>query len=163
MPQFVSHCKGPPSRLAAGTQFTAFRLLCLQYKLNVRRQVRGKAERALAALQQVQPDAAHLSVERDILPKLEVSRRGRETCWAGCGWHQPAALAAVEVRSAGQAAGDTSLPLWMTPALQAASCLQQPCRWLNTSSQQPRCWGDACLYPAPHTISSACCRSCWRG
>lgn len=45
---------------------------CLQYKLNVRRQVRGKAERALAALREVQPDAAHLSVERDILPKLEV-------------------------------------------------------------------------------------------
>ncbi|PRW56726.1 mTERF domain-containing mitochondrial [Chlorella sorokiniana] len=53
-----------------------------QYKLNVRRQVRGKAERALVALQEAQPDAAHLSVERDILPKLELL----EGLSPGLGW-----------------------------------------------------------------------------
>lgn len=47
-----------------------------QYKMTARRQVRGKVERALAALREAQPDAAHLSVERDVLPKLEVRGEG---------------------------------------------------------------------------------------
>lgn len=43
-----------------------------QYKLSARKQVRGKAARALAALQATGQEEAQLSLERDVLPKLEV-------------------------------------------------------------------------------------------
>lgn len=51
----------------------------LQYNLSARKQVRGKADRALAALRTAEPGADALSLQRDVLPKLEV-------CWAGALW-----------------------------------------------------------------------------
>lgn len=43
-----------------------------QYKLGARKQVRGQAQRALAALQAADAGAQQLSLERDVVPKLEV-------------------------------------------------------------------------------------------
>lgn len=44
----------------------------VQYNLGARKQVRGRAARALAALQATEPSVSQLSLERDVLPKLEV-------------------------------------------------------------------------------------------
>lgn len=56
--------------------------LSRQYKLYDRRQVRGKAARALAALQVAQPGAEALSLQRDVLPKLQLL----EALSPGLGW-----------------------------------------------------------------------------
>lgn len=47
-------------------------LLCPQYKLTNVRVVRGKEERILAALQGADGAERQLSLERDVLPKLQV-------------------------------------------------------------------------------------------
>lgn len=47
-------------------------LTTAQYGLSASKQVRGKAERALAALQAAAPGSGALSLERDVLPKLEL-------------------------------------------------------------------------------------------
>ena len=120
--------------------------------------MRGKAERALAALREVQPDAAHLSVERDILPKLEV-RAG--TACTGCTGCRLLGLLGCCKQRACQPGGELLLPS-ACPRLPTSAPLHPTHRRLQLLEGLSPGLGWKVFRDYPEQFASPDAVECWR-